>query len=122
MSIKSTLLGLSGKRSFETISFPPPIGDIEMRTITAAESTEIANFRFDDQGRPIAGREQYLTAKRLSMSIVDPENKNLVFGEEDLEALSTLPETVSDKLLETFWKMNRAEYVEIFAKNALTAG
>jgi len=120
MSQKSQLLALSGKRSYESVTLPEPLGTVLMRTLTAAESIAIANYRFDEVGKPVPGREKYQSAKRLSMAIVD-DQKNPMFDEEDLEAISQWPEAVSDMLVEQFWKMNRAEYVSAYLKNVTPA-
>jgi hypothetical protein len=120
MSQKSLMLGLSGKRVYEPVELPQPIGAVLMRTLTAAESIEVANYRFDDSGKPVPGREKYVSAKRLSLAIVDSE-RNLMFGEEDLEAMSEWPESLSDRLLAQFWKMNQAEYVGSYLKNVTPA-
>lgn len=120
MSQKSSLLALAGKRAYDVVECPEPIGKITMRTLTAWETISITNYRFDANGRPVEGRERYLGAKRLSLAIVD-ENRNPMFGEEDLEALSELPESISDMLLKKFWEMNQAEYAGEFLKNVGSA-
>lgn len=120
MSVRSKLLSTSGKRAFEVIDLPEPIGKVRMRTLTVAESVAIDTYLFDESGRPIAGRQQYANAKRLALSIVD-EQGNPEFGEEDIEALSLLPESVQAVLMNKFWEMRSPGYIETFLKNAQAA-
>lgn len=120
MSLKSSLLSLSGKRSFETLDLPEPIGKVRMRTLTVAESIAIDTYLFDETGKPIAGRQQYANAKRLAMSIVD-EQGNPEFTDEDLAALALLPDAVQAVLMTKFWEMRSPGYLETFLKNVQAA-
>lgn len=121
MSQKNVLLGLSEKRVYDKVELPEPIGTVHMRTLTAGESIEVANFRFDNDGKPVPGRERFVGAKRLSLAIVDGESKNLMFGEEDLEAIAGWPEAIIEPLQAKYWEMSRAEYAETFLKNVAPA-
>ncbi len=117
MSLKSKLLGLSGKRSYETVTLPDSLGVVTLRTLTVAESIELSNYRFDDKGNQVPGRERYFAAKQLASTIVDAESKNPLFGEEDLEAMAEWPECVTNALLEKYYQMKNANYVGAYAKN-----
>lgn len=117
MSAKQALLNLCGKRVFEEVVFPDPIGTVLMRSLMASEAAQIASYQYDPKtGQPVPGREKYVFAKRLSMTIVDADH-NLMFGEEDLDALIALPEAISDTFLEAYRRMNRMEYAADLVKN-----
>ena len=111
------LLALRGKRVYDPpIGSPVPDGGTRMRSLTAAEALEIGNYLYDDKGKPLPERRQYMNPKRLCFSICDDEG-NAIYGEEDIEALSELPEPVMEQLMTKFWEMQRAEYVTQFLKN-----
>lgn len=121
MSDKKPLLALCGKRVYDPpLDTPVDAGGTRMRTLFASEATDIDNYLFDDRGRPITERQKYANAKRLSLAICD-DSGNQVYGEEDVEALSNLPQPVMDLLMTRFWAMQRAEYVPAFLKNVTPA-
>lgn len=120
MSQKNALLALAGKRVYDTVDCPEPIGKVLMRTLTTAESITCANYQFDDSGKPVPGREKYTTAKRLSYAIVDAD-KNPMFDEENIEEMANWPETLTNALSRKYWEMASADYVEAFLKNVAPA-
>lgn len=119
-SVKNRLLSLGGRRFYETVPLPEPFGPLRLRSLTVAEGIAIQNYLFDNKGQRVEGREQYASAKRLSATIVDDDG-NLMFGDEDLVALSEWPESITDLLMRTYWRLNSAEYVETLAKNLTPA-
>ncbi len=120
MSQKSQMLAVSGKRVYDKVTFPEPIGDVLMRTLSAGESITCANFANDDNGNPVPGRERFKTAKRLSLVIVDTD-RNPMFDEADLESMVEWPEPFTNALIKKYWEMASADYVETFLKNVVPA-
>lgn len=122
MSQKSSMLALAGKRAYDFVEFPEPIGRVHMRTLSSGESITCANFQYDDNGKPVPGREKYTNAKRLSFAIVNSDtDRNPMYDESDLEAMSEWPETFKNALLKKYWEMANADYVPTFLKNVTPA-